>query len=556
MADHDTISLRSLASVSSSSSSSFEFDGTTSDIAQQLFIRHQAGDAGQRVNLTRIPAAVSDRLDPLNIKFKELPGLVQRAVLWDTGFAISPGNNPVQIWTMQNYTMADIAVPKADVSYVDCTYLNCSQPNGVTAHYAQYCTGWQMLNVSRCVADNFEDPGASGYMGMMWSTGGEPDMIPLIRLREHTWGQDIPQFGGRITFHVSVVHTVPNELDPAWDECPLDKGYASLTVPCHRRIEFTDEYMAANTTIPTERSGVIIALTGIGLGWLGCRQRSKPQKEKIGGQKDGKRSSQERSISISSPKSLRGSAIQSLHYERAGSNKTLQILLGSEHLEGKRIPYDSLVFDSAISKGASGEVWVCEYNGQKVAVKRLLQRKKQKAESVQTFAKEIELSASLVHPSIVEFIGVAWNSLDNLVMALEFLPTGSLKDFLEKNSTDLSWARDKIYIAIGIARALVYLHARTPPLIHRDLKSSNILLTDSLEPKIIDFGVSRGLIDLTMTEGGGGGGGAPPCGPATGFWEERPTTERGAFARVGVCVSELPSGRLPFGALEPDLGPN
>ncbi|KAG3249817.1 hypothetical protein PI124_g5537 [Phytophthora idaei] len=514
MADHDTISLRSLASVSSSSSSSFEFDGTNSDIAQQLFIRHQAGDAGQRVNLTRIPAAVSDRLDPLNIKFKELPGLVQRAVLWDTGFAISPGNNPVQIWTMQNYTMADIAVPKADVSYVDCTYLNCSQPNGVTAHYAQYCTGWQMLNVSRCVADNFEDPGASGYMGMMWSTGGEPNMIPLIRLREHTWGQDIPQFGGRITFHVSVVHTVPNELDPAWDECPLDKGYASLTVPCHRRIEFTDEYMAANTTIPTGTEwvtmwlkqefgqdkhqsqlllfsivlSVIIALTGIGLGWLGCRQRSKPQKEKIGGQKDGKRSSQERSISISSPKSLRGSAIQSLHYERAGSNKTLQILLGSEHLEGKRIPYDSLVFDSAISKGASGEVWVCEYNGQKVAVKRLLQRKKQKAESVQTFAKEIELSASLVHPSIVEFIGVAWNSLDNLVMALEFLPTGSLKDFLEKNSTDLSWARDKIYIAIGIARALVYLHARTPPLIHRDLKSSNILLTDSLEPKIIDFG--------------------------------------------------------------------
>ncbi|KAG2814487.1 hypothetical protein PC112_g14290 [Phytophthora cactorum] len=226
-----------------------------SNLSMQLFIRHQAGDAGQRVNLTRIPAAVSDRLDPLNIKFKELPGLVQRAVLWDTGFAISPGNNPVQIWTMQNYTMADIAVPKADVSYVDCTYLNCSQPNGVTAHYAQYCTGWQMLNVSRCVADNFEDPGASGYMGMMWSTGGEPDMIPLIRLREHTWGQDIPQFGGRITFHVSVVHTVPNELDPAWDECPLDKGYASLTVPCHRRIEFTDEYMAANTTIPTERSG-------------------------------------------------------------------------------------------------------------------------------------------------------------------------------------------------------------------------------------------------------------------------------------------------------------
>ncbi|KAF4141503.1 hypothetical protein GN958_ATG09301 [Phytophthora infestans] len=253
MTDHDTITLRSLTSVSSSSSSgsSFVFDGTNSDIAQQLFLRHRAGEIGKQVNLTSVPAAVSDRLDALNIDFDDLPGLVQLAVLWDSGFVISPDYDPIQIWTMGNYTMADLAVPKADVSYVDCTYLNCSQPNGVTAHYAQYCTGWQMLNVSRCVADNFVDPGADTYLGMMWSTGGDPTMTPSIRLRDHKWEQDIPEFGGLITFHVYVVHTVPHDLDPAWNECPLDEGYASLTVPCHRRIEFTDDYMAANTTVPT-----------------------------------------------------------------------------------------------------------------------------------------------------------------------------------------------------------------------------------------------------------------------------------------------------------------
>ncbi|ETO73340.1 hypothetical protein F444_10688 [Phytophthora nicotianae P1976] len=91
MAEHDTISLRSLTSIpSSSSSSSFVFDGTNSDIALQLLIRHQAGDVAEQVNLTSIPTAVLDRLIPLNIDFDGLPGLVQRTVLWDIGFAISP----------------------------------------------------------------------------------------------------------------------------------------------------------------------------------------------------------------------------------------------------------------------------------------------------------------------------------------------------------------------------------------------------------------------------------------------------------------------------------
>ncbi|OWZ17607.1 TKL/DRK protein kinase [Phytophthora megakarya] len=142
-----------------------------------------------------------------------------------------------------------------------------------------------------------------------------------------------------------------------------------------------------------------------------------------------------------------------------------------------------------------------DYNGQKVAVKRLLQTKHQKAQHVQAFAEEIELSASLVHPHIVEFIGVAWNTLNNLVMVVEYLPMGSLQNYLKKKVQLLSWTKDKLRIATGIANALVYLHGRSPPLIHRDLKSSNILLTSGLEPKLIDFGVSRGKIDLTMTGG-------------------------------------------------------
>ncbi|ETM44671.1 hypothetical protein L914_10117, partial [Phytophthora nicotianae] len=98
------------------------------------------------------------------------------------------------IWTMQNYSMADLAVPKSDVSFVDCTYLNCSQPNEEIAHYAQYCTGWKMLSVSRCVTDDFEYLGADTYLGMMWSIGGDPNMTPPIRPRDHTWTKDIAEY--------------------------------------------------------------------------------------------------------------------------------------------------------------------------------------------------------------------------------------------------------------------------------------------------------------------------------------------------------------------------
>ncbi|POM57765.1 TKL/DRK protein Kinase, partial [Phytophthora palmivora] len=520
--DAQTITFRSLEDTSTSSSnSSFVFDGTNSDIAQQLYIRHKAGDTGEQLDLNSVPSAVTKRLHPLSIDFNDLPGLVQRAVLWDTGFAISPNNDPVQMWTMRNYTMANIAIPKDDVANVDCTFLNCSQPNDEMAYYTKYCTGYQILNASRCVVDLFEDSGAGSFLGMMWSVGGDPDMTPELRLRDHTWTQDIEEFGGTITFSVFAVHTVASTDDPAWDVCP--SGYASLTVPCHRRDQFSDAYMAANTTIPTgstwvttwlkeefsQNSGfdkmllipILLSIVAVvGLAWFYWRRRAKKKIDRSTGATadydfnstahywgGGTPDMVLRPMMVTSQLSSQLSTL-SVHYESAGSNSTLQILLGSEYLKGKHLALESIVFEKTISKGASGEVWVCDYNGQKVAVKRLLQTKHQKAQNVQAFAEEIELSASLVHPHIVEFIGVAWNTLNNLVMVLEYLPMGSLQHYLKNNAQVLSWSKDKIRMAIGIADALAYMHDRTPPLIHRDLKSSNILLTSDLKPKLIDFG--------------------------------------------------------------------
>ncbi|KAE8895692.1 hypothetical protein PF007_g14437 [Phytophthora fragariae] len=544
--------------------SSFVFDGTNSDIAQQLYDRHKAGDTDAKVSISSVPAAVSERLDPLSVSFDDLPGLVQRAVLWDSGFALSPDDDPVQIWTMADYTMADLAVPRAQVSGEGCTFKNCSQPNDVTAYYTLICSGDQMLNVSRCVADTFEDSAATSYLGSMWSVGGDPDMAPQIRLRDHAWEDPI----SKDSYSVYAVHTVSNADDPAWNVCPADDGYAALTVPCHRRDEYTDVEMAAMTK-PTGSAwvttwledefsessggfdllllipiilGTLAVFVGGGVGWFCWKKRTrKPGKGRYDLEDSGLNYLDGRTPVLALVNQV--STIEtsgSCRSGSAGSNTTLQILLDSTHLMGKRIPYDSLTFETALSKGASGEVWICQYNGRTVAGKKLL-GKNQKAKHVQSFAEEIELSASLAHPNIVEFIGVAWNSLNNLVMVIEYIPMGSLRKYLKKNADLLSWARDKIHMAVGVAQALEYLHSQEPPLIHRDVKSNNILLTDKLEPKLIDFGVSRGTAELTMTAGVG-----TPYWTAPEILEGKRYTEQADIYSFGVVLSELDTGRVPY----------
>ncbi|ETP14636.1 TKL protein kinase [Phytophthora nicotianae CJ01A1] len=183
-----------------------------------------------------------------------------------------------------------------------------------------------------------------------------------------------------------------------------------------------------------------------------------------------------------------------------------------QHLHGNRIPYDSLVFQTELSKGASGEVWICRYGGQEVAVKKLLHIRDQKAEDVQIFAEEIELTASLIHPHIVKFIGRESEGL--FTHKLRHLIVGERSDFM----------------AIAVAEALEYLHSQ------------------SLDPKLIDFGVSRGMMDLTMTAGVG-----------TPYWttpenmEGDRYTDKADIYSFGVVLSELDTGRIPhFDAVEDD----
>lgn len=100
---------------------------------------------------------------------------------------------------------------------------------------------------------------------------------------------------------------------------------------------------------------------------------------------------------------------------------------------------------------------------------------------------------SLRHPNIVLFYGACVKYPD-LALVLEFCERKSLMNLLADKSVPLSWM-DKRRIALEIARGMNYLHSFQPPIIHRDLKSLNVLIDEHLRAKIGDFGWTRPKAD-------------------------------------------------------------
>ncbi|GJS87097.1 kinase-like domain, phloem protein 2-like protein [Tanacetum coccineum] len=124
-----------------------------------------------------------------------------------------------------------------------------------------------------------------------------------------------------------------------------------------------------------------------------------------------------------------------------------------------------------------------------VAIKRILGIK-----GKQGFFAEIEMLTSCKHQNIVSLLGYC-DEDSHMILVYEYVSNGSLDDYLENSSkmTNFTWAR-RIRLCLNIANGLKYLHSNTEDkqmIVHRDIKSANILLNNNLEGKIADFGLSK-----------------------------------------------------------------
>ncbi|KAK9947883.1 hypothetical protein M0R45_003481 [Rubus argutus] len=155
--------------------------------------------------------------------------------------------------------------------------------------------------------------------------------------------------------------------------------------------------------------------------------------------------------------------------------------------------YDEVVeitknFETEIGKGGFGAVYHGYMkDGTQVAVKMLSPSSTQGPREFQT---EAELLMRIHHRNLASFIGYC-DDADNLALIYEYMANGNLKQYLSDKSSSMTW-KLRLRIAIDAAQGLEYLHhGCKPPIVHRDVKTANILLSENLDAKIADFGLSK-----------------------------------------------------------------
>ncbi|KAH9748230.1 cysteine-rich receptor-like protein kinase 10 [Citrus sinensis] len=373
---------------------------------------------------------------------------------------------------------SDKSLPIMDTSTVLCMYIvrNFSVPR----------------NVTRILAQSFNDVIAMPSLSSFRNATKGTNISNINRLE--TFGQCIPVLSvddcrdclnntirwiqkcfdppgtgfGRILFPSCIMGF---ELHP-YSKVPAVGALAPSSAPGGKRRR------AISIAIGTTLSAIIVVLFGSFL-WYRRRRYERGQEEK--------RNSQE---------------VQFHHWEgRIGNHYSYDILRGGEQqAESQEFPLFPLGLaleatnhfsdENKLGQGGFGPVYKGTLaDGKAIAVKRL---SRTSGQGLKEFKNEVNLIAKLQHKNLVRLLGCCLEGQE-LLLIYEYMPNKSLDVHLfdATRSVQLDWKR-RLSIINGIARGILYLHEDSRlKIIHRDLKASNVLLDDDMNPKISDFGTAR-----------------------------------------------------------------
>ncbi|CAM8990503.1 unnamed protein product [Rhodiola kirilowii] len=220
----------------------------------------------------------------------------------------------------------------------------------------------------------------------------------------------------------------------------------------------------------------------------------------------------------------------------------------------KRYSYKALLratcqFDdknNKLGEGGFGGVYKGFIDGTTVAIKRVSKGSKQ---GVKEYASEVRVISKLRHRNLVQLL--EWcHEQDEMLLVYEFMPNGSLDTHLFEPKIALTWAL-RFKIAQGLASALLYLDEGCDQyVVHRDIKSSNVMLDSAFNAKLGDFGLAR-LVDhqkiSETTDIAGTRGYIDPESVMNGK-----ITKQSDIYSFGVLLLEIASGRKPIDLQAPE----
>jgi len=210
------------------------------------------------------------------------------------------------------------------------------------------------------------------------------------------------------------------------------------------------------------------------------------------------------------------------------------------------IPYNELRTGKLLGKGSQGEVFQGTWITSEVAVKKV-DVGQVDPEIIDEFCQEADIMRRLRHPNLTLFLGVSVKH-PHLAIVTEIVKKGSLFDLLKDDSQPLTWKRC-LQLSLDIAQGMQYLHEHSPPIIHRDLKSLNILVDANWRAKVADFGMTRFHHEGTMTQCGS------PLWMSPEMIRNDPYDEKADVYSFGIVLWELYTKKIPYrgSGLNPSL---
>ncbi|XP_057717898.1 probable serine/threonine-protein kinase SIS8 [Arachis stenosperma] len=226
-----------------------------------------------------------------------------------------------------------------------------------------------------------------------------------------------------------------------------------------------------------------------------------------------------------------------------GKSKEVNPVLG-EGTEWE-IQWEDLSVGERIGIGSYGEVYRADCNGTEVAVKKFLDQDFS-GDALAQFKSEVEIMLRLRHPNVVLFMGAITRS-PHFSILTEFLPRGSLYRLLHRPNVRIDEKR-RLRMALDVAKGMNYLHTSNPPIVHRDLKSPNLLVDKHWVVKVCDFGLSRMKHHTFLSSKSCAG---TPEWMAPEVLRNEPANEKCDVYSFGVILWELATMMIPWKGLNP-----